>query len=143
MTLHSWGDPDFDWDSLNDAIRFIDRNLRRFRVGVRDSKEKWGQCRIYCDLGFHCLLSITHPGHMSYNGRYPKWLTYLDIYYISRVVRLLNVVVVPIHRVVYRQVYAAAVRRWPHIASEITCAADYPELLRGLHAKSTGDDTDG
>lgn len=33
---------------------------------------------------------------------------------------------------IYRRAYKLAVRKWPNLREEITCAADYSELLKGL-----------
>jgi hypothetical protein len=132
MVTHLWGDPDVDWSGISEAAYYIAHNLkRRGRITVRDYKEKFGTVRVYCDLGWYSLLSITHPGYVHYRP-YPRWLVHLDIFYLSKLVRLFNVVVVPWHKKLYRQIYAEAVEIWPHLAEEITCAADYPELLKGL-----------
>ncbi len=131
--MHTWGTEGVDWEGISDAAFFIAVNLRRFgRIGVRDWKEKWGTVRVYCDLGWHSLLSITHPGWMHY-GRYPKWLMHLDIFWLPKLIGPLNRIVVPWHKLVYRQVYKRALKRWPHLAEEILVAADWPELLEGLH----------
>ena len=127
--MHVWGDEDFDWKGLDEAIDFIHTNLVRWgRIGVRQAKEKWGCARIYCSLGWYQLHSITHPGHCF--SRYPKWLWWLDCTYGSRIVPFLfNWLVVPYHKWLYRTVYKAACNKWPHLVDEICCDADFRELL--------------
>jgi hypothetical protein len=126
--MHSWGDKGVDWDGINDAIELIDKRLRTARINIRQSKEKFGTVRVYCSLGWGCLLNITHPGYVSYR-KYPKWLVALDIFFLSKFVKLLNVFVVPIHKRVYRNAYKEAVDKYPHLKDEICCAADFVELL--------------
>ena len=125
--MHYYGE-DFDWEGLDKAINFIHNRFRRWRIPVRQSKEKFGTCRIYCSLGWYCLLNITHPGYVSYY-KYPKWLVHLDIYYLPKIVKLLNFIVLPIHKYIYRDTYYKAVKMFPHLENEICCMADYVELL--------------
>jgi|SRR6185295_3226810 len=129
--MHTWDEEDFDWKGLNEAIEYIALNLKRWgRISVRDYKEKWGTARIYCSLGWYQLHSITHPGHCY--SRYPQWLWTFDIYCLSKVVRLLNFVVLPYHKWLYRKLYSNAVKKWPLLRWEILCCADYDDLLKGL-----------
>jgi len=128
--MHSWGDKNFDWEGLDEAITMIDKKLRFWRVGILQSKEKFGTCRIYCKLGWNSLHDITHPGHAFY--RYPKWLKYIDIYGFSNIIPLLNYLVVPIHRWAYHNAYKLACEKYPHLVEEICCMADYGELIEDL-----------
>jgi len=130
MASHRWGDTDVDWDGVSLAARYIGTRLRRYRIGVAQYKEKWGQVRVYCSLGWRQVHDITHPGHAY--GRYPKWLWNLDCRLGYLIVWPLNWVVVPFHKWIYRQTYAKAVQKWPHLRDEILCAADFDELLKGL-----------
>jgi hypothetical protein len=129
--MHRWGDEGVDWQGLSDAAKFIAVNLRRWgRISVMDYKEKFGTVRVYCSLGwyqFHCLV---YPGY-AYN-QWPKWLWKLDCMYGSKVMSLLNYLIVPYHEWLYKEVYKLAVNKWPHLSEEITSAADYPELLREI-----------
>jgi hypothetical protein len=125
--MHYWGDKDFDWDGLDKAIRMIHKDLIFWRIAVTQAKEKYGTCRIYCSLGWNTLHSITHPGHCF--SRYPKWLWRLDIYVLSKIIRKLKFIVVPIHKWAYRRAYKKACDRFPHLVEEICCMADYIELL--------------
>lgn len=129
--MHDWSNDDVDWNSINDAARYIGTGLVKWgRVGVRDYKEKYGTVRVYCSLGWSQLHSITHP--QSVWSRYPQWLWSLDCRYGYLLVRPLNWIIVPFHKWLYRKMYSNAIKRWPHIRAEILNAADYDELLEGL-----------
>ena len=127
--MHCWGDKDFDWESLDKAIDFIDKNLVFWgRINVRQAKEKFGTARIYCSLGWYQLLSITHP--RSCFNRYPKWLWNLDCKYGTKIIPFLfNWFIVPYHKWLYRKIYSLACKKYPHIKNEICYCADYDKLL--------------
>lgn len=133
--MHSWGDESVDWDSINAAAEYIGTTLVRWgRVPVRDYKEKWGTVRVYTGFGWESLYTITHPRYVYYRG--PRWLwVHVHCSSWSRWIfrYLINPIVIPYHMWLYRQVYQEAVQRWPRIACEILHAADYHELLVGLH----------
>jgi len=130
--MHVWGD-DIDWDGLNFAIEYIGVNLKRWgRVAVRDYKEKFGCCRVYCSFGFNNLLNITHPGYTGY-WVYPKWLMTFDIFVLSRIIPFLfNWWLVPYQTWLYRKLYSDMVKKFPHLKEEIVRCADYDELLKGI-----------
>jgi hypothetical protein len=129
--MHDWSDDSIDWKGIGDAAYYIGANLRRWgRVGVTQTKEKFGTARVYCSFGWDQLHSITHPGHM--HGRYPKWLWSIDCLYLSRCMWLVNWAVVPFHKWLYRYFYMRALKKWPHLAGEILLGADWTELLIGL-----------
>lgn len=134
MVKHDWSDEDFDWKGLNWCVEYLDKNLRKWgRINVRQVKEKYGQLRCYCSLGWSSLFSITHPGWCSYKvAGYPKWLTTLDIFYLSRIIPYLNYIILPYHKFLYRKLYKDCVKKYPHLREEILCAADYHELLKDL-----------
>jgi hypothetical protein len=134
--FHIWGDNTFDWTGLDEAISYIDQTLRRWRVNVQQSKEKYGTARIYCSLGLEWWPQLTHPGYT--RNPWPRWLNFV-VYgsYDKRsplhwLLRSLNLVVVPFHKWLYRRTYAEAVRRWPTLRAEILACPDWPELLEGL-----------
>ncbi len=131
--IHNWGDPNVDWDGINDAAEFIGEGLRRWgRIGT-NYKEKYGTVRVYCSLGWYQMFSVTHPGYAY--SRYPNWLWHLDCMYISRLMPLINRVVVPYHEWLYTRYYGLALKKWPHLRLEILSGADYHELLGkyGVH----------
>lgn len=131
--MHDWGEDDFDWEGLNEAINYIDYVLVNYgRINVRQSKEKFGTARIYCSLGWDCFLNITHPRYVHYRP-YPNWLKTFDIFYLSRIIPYLNWFVVPYQKWIYKLAYKNAVKKHPHLKAEICCYADYRELLKGLY----------
>ena len=130
MPTHRWGDEDFDWDSLYAAIKFIGPYLKRRRVPVRDYKEKWGQLRLYCNLGYCQFHDLFFPGYV-YN-QWPKWLWRLDCHYGSRIIGVVNFFMVPLNRYWYRRAHKLAIKKWPSVRAEILGCPDWPELLKGL-----------
>lgn len=126
---HYWGEwPDQLFSQVDQAAYFIGQYCRKYgRIGVRQTKEKYGTARVYCDFGFYQLFSITHPGYAF--SRYPKWLWSLDCKYFSRVISKLNWIVVPYQIWIYRRAYELAFKKWPLIKDEIISGADYPELI--------------
>jgi hypothetical protein len=127
--MHTWGEENVDWRGIYDSSEYIGCNLRKWgRVQVTQYKEKFGTVRIYIlGLGWRSLHNITHPGHCF--SRYPKWLWSLDCKVFSKVIPLLNFIVVPFHKWLYKKLYKDMVKKYPHLKEEITCCADYKDLL--------------
>jgi hypothetical protein len=130
--MHYWGDDDFDWNGLNEAIDFITKHLRRWRMGVH-SKEKYGCADISVGFGIRSLHELIWPGYV-----WRQWprnklgdlLWHADIYWWPTLFAPLNRwVVVPLHKRAYRAAYRQATQRWPHLISEVAGSADYPDLL--------------
>lgn len=129
--MHSWGDEGVDWAGISNAAHWIGEELARWgRIGVTDTKEKYGTVRVYCHFGWHQLHSVTHPRY--HYSQYPRWLWNLDCTYLSRLMPLFNWAVIPTQKRLYRHVYRRALLRWPHLAGEILMGADWTELLVGL-----------
>jgi hypothetical protein len=129
--MHDWSDDSVDWKGIEDAAHYIGSNLRRWgRVGVSQTKEKFGTARVYCHFGWYQVHCITHPGYAY--GRYPQWLWSLDCRYFSRCMWLVNWAVIPFHKWLYRYLYKRALKKWPHLTGEILLGADWTELLLGL-----------
>lgn len=131
--MHHWGDENVDWQGISDAASYIYNYLKRWRVPVRDCKEKWGTVRVYTGLGWERGWLMNHlfkPGHMYY--RFPRWVRTVD-YWIPT--HWLNPVLIPLHQWLYTRAYGNALRKWPHLRLEILSGADYSELLRkhGVH----------
>ncbi len=129
--MHVWGDKNVDWDAIGDAASWIGGQLVTWgRVSVNTTKEKWGTVRVYCHFGWYDMHSITHPRHRF--NRYPTWLQQVDRVLISRIIKPMNLFVIPYQRWLYRNTYRRAIKRWPHIRAEILDSPDYPDLLEGL-----------
>lgn len=140
--MHNWGDPGVDWEGISDAAEYIASRLKRWRVPVRDWKEKYGTVRIYTDFGWNSIHDLTHPGHVW--TRYKRdgllWkLNYSTGF--NKIFRLLNFVVVPFHQFLYTYYYGKAIKKWPHLRSEILHGADFNELLTkfGVHQVRTSE----
>lgn len=142
--MHNWGKEGVDWKGINDAAAYIGRGLRKWRVPVRDYKEKYGTVRVYTGFGWWSIHDITHPGHAFV--RYKKdgllWkINYSPI--TMKIFGLLNKVVVPVHIYLYKVYYRKAVKKWPHLREEILIAADWTEYLTefGFHRVHTDERT--
>lgn len=128
-----WGDENVDWEGINNAAQFIhDFCVRWGRLGG-DYKEKYGTVRFYAKFGCYSLFSITHPGYVSYYSTWP-WFAKFDLRYGNKFVYYTGIQLFfnTIQPLVYRQAYKRAVKKWPHLRTEILCAADYSELLKGI-----------
>ena len=117
--------------TCGNAAWFIHRYLVRYgRISVRQSKEKYGTVRVYCSLGYWGFFSLLNPGHVYVH--WPRWLNDLDWKIGRPVMQILNKVIVPYHKFIYRKAYKKAVEKYPAIKDRILRTADYPELLEGL-----------
>lgn len=130
--MHDWGEENFDWRGLSDAIDYIAVWFRRWpRISVRQSKEKFGTARIYCSLGFDQFYTIFFPGYCWIK---PWWPNKLDhwLSYRTPLLKWVNYVAIPIHKWAYAWRYKKAVQKWPHLYNEIVSCADYGELFNGV-----------
>lgn len=125
---HNWGEEDVDWEGLNAAAEYIGEGLLKWRVDVRQWKEKFGGVRVYCSFGVSSWQQLTHPGYAWYT--WPKWTWRFQ----SRphwLFRLINLAVVPLHKWLYARYYRHAVEKWPHLWCEILASADWGKLFEG------------
>jgi hypothetical protein len=131
--MHNWGDPNVDWDGINDAARFIGVWLKKYaRMEVRDYKEKYGTVRVYCSFGWQQIHSILYPGYVWIHKWWPHRLDMWFSYDTPFLKWLNRYIVVPIHVRLYRWRYQQAIKKWPHLREEILCCADWDEVLKGL-----------
>jgi len=126
--MHRWGE-DADWEGINNAAEFIGEGLLRWRVNVRQYKEKFGTVRVYCTLGIQWWPQLTNPGY--YHNPWPKW-TWRFQDRPRWLLRLVNAMIRPVHSLLYTYYYTQAVKRWPHLRQEIVSCADYEYLIRAL-----------
>ena len=127
--MHDWGGDFKNFYEVGQAADEIGEFCRRWgRIGVRQTKEKYGTARVYCSLGWYQLHCITHPGHCY--SRYPKWLWKFDINYLSKIIR--RIPIIRYHKFIYRLAYKRALRKYPFIRDEIIYGADWSEFLEGL-----------
>ena len=138
--MHIWGDENVDWKGIEDAAEFIHAELiRRARINVSQSKEKYGTVRVYCYLGWSSFHSLCYPGYCSSQWLkwYTRWLWYLDCVVGYRFFNLFQNRIIKWHSRVYRQVYVEAVAKWPHLRDEILVMADFQELVDGIAGYNT------
>jgi hypothetical protein len=127
--MHYYGDKGVDWEGIEAAAAFIGEGLRKWRVQVRQYKEKFGTVRVYCHFGISGIHDLFYPGWAYY--QWPRWTRSLSDrpYWLYRA---LNLLIYPIHFRVYSYYYRKAVERWPHLRKEILSNADHEELLQDL-----------
>ena len=113
------------------AAYFIHEYLVRYgRISVRQSKEKYGTVRVYCSLGYWGFYGLFYPGRVWIH--WPRWLNDLDWKIGRPVMQVLNKVIVPYHKFIYRRAYKKAIEKYPHIKKRILGTADFSNLLEGL-----------
>lgn len=128
--MHSWGEDNVDFEGINDAAEYIYMYLKRWKVPVRDYKEKYGTVRVYTGLQWErgwLFMHLLKPNHVYY--RFPRWVRTVD-YWIP--CHWLNPLIRPFYCWLYRRAYRNAIRKWPHLKKEILSGCDYWELLKGL-----------
>jgi hypothetical protein len=106
--------------------------LRKFRVPVRDCKEKYGTVRVYTGLGWTSIHSIFYPGYVY--SQFPQWLWTFDVYYGDKLLYYsgLSWLSYKVHAWAYRKAYKNAIDKYPEIRDNILNSADYKELLKEL-----------
>ena len=122
MSSHLWGDPDFDWKALDEAMDYIDKNSRRWaRFGVW-LKEKYGTMRVSTTCAYWGewpIHNFVKPGHVSY--RWPRWIfLYVDRPLGKLVTKIrLRSLVNRYQTWVFKIVWKRAAKKWPQVAEEI------------------------
>ena len=129
--MHTYGNwPDEYFNQVDDAADQIGRYMARWgRICVLQTKEKFGTVRVYCHLGFSSFHEVIWPRHCWIH----KWWPYrLDLTLSRRIMTVVNKIILPYQRFIYRRAYSQAVNKYPHLKNEIMCVADYGELLEGV-----------
>jgi hypothetical protein len=133
--MHYWGEwPDDLFAQVEQAALEIGEFCRRWgRIQVTQTKEKCGTARVYCHFGCRDLHSFFYPGYVWVGG--PAWLFKLLGKALGYSImtfplfRPLSGLVLRWQRVVYRNAYRRALRRYPQIRNEILHGADFKEFL--------------
>lgn len=123
MASHLWGDEDFDWKALDEAMDYLYTNCRRYaRLGLW-IKEKYGTMRVSTTCAFFTfdgpIHHIFYPGHAFY--RWPKWFrTYIDWPIGSfldkiKVLKLLQWYQLKVLKFFWKR----AAKKWPQVSEEI------------------------
>ena len=129
MTYHIWGDPDVDWDALNNACHYLEQQCRRWaRMGVW-TKEKYGTMRVSTTCAYFTRYDFIHhifyPGYVRYV--WPSWFrTYIDwpvgcMLDKLGIIRLIN----KYQTAVLKYFWKRAAAKWPHISDEILDEFDW------------------
>lgn len=122
---------DYDYKSLDEVASFIGQGLLKWKVPVSQYKEKWGTVRVYLSFGWHSIHDITHSGYAYTQYKRDSFLFNLNYNNnFNQIFRLVNLIVVPFHIMLYKYYYKKAARKWPHLKDEIINFSDYPELLK-------------
>lgn len=125
--MHHWSGNFRYFRHVGEAAFEIGEFCRRWgRINVSQTKEKFGEARVYCGFGWDSFHSITHPGHMYI--RYPDWLAKINSLCWTRpgrfIFRLINRVIVPYHKFIYSLAYNRAFKKYFYITDEIYYGAD-------------------
>jgi hypothetical protein len=136
--MHHWGDENVDWGGIGECCDYFHKMSRRYgRLGGQ-IKEKYGTVRFYATFGYLSLHTLLYPGYVS--SQFPKWLWRADIYYIGPFLRFFfEKIFVKWQIFIYSRMYQTAIKKWPHLRKEILCAADHPELIKGVTKKVDND----
>lgn len=118
------------YQELENIAHDIGTKLARYgRIGVRQTKEKYGSVRVYCGFGVDSLHSLLYPRRAYKHSEYPDWLWSVDMKYISQAAPLINALLIPYQEVVYKLVYRLAIIKHPDQINAIVSGADYSELI--------------
>jgi hypothetical protein len=137
---HYWGDEDFDWDSLNKAIRFVTDTCRKYgRLGMH-SKEKYGTFRDHVYPYDGTLHSLVYPAYVY--KQWSKFATYTLDYGIFK--RFsdnsgLTWLIIRWQRLVYNYAIQTVCKRYPHLVDELVVMLDhYAWVTPGIFGKTDG-----
>jgi hypothetical protein len=125
--MHDWSDDKVDWNGISDACHYIGHGLTFWgRIHVSQVKEKFGTVRVYCSFGWDSVYGIWRPNRIWV----PTWWPWsLDLTISNWIMPLLNKLIIPYQKQIYRLYYKRAVKKWPHLYDEIVSCADFGELF--------------
>jgi hypothetical protein len=123
--MHSYGDGFQYFMEVHDAAFEIGEFCRKWgRICVTQTKEKYGESRIYCHFGIEQYNDIFYPGYVWIKS--PRW------FFSREFPSSLSNLIVPWQYFIYRLAYKRTIKKYPYICQEILGGADYPELLENL-----------
>jgi hypothetical protein len=129
--MHIWGDGFLYFSDVEKAAEEIGVFCARWgRIGVMQTKEKYGTARVYCHFGVWGFHSLILPRY-AYN-QWPKWLWNLDCDIGTKILSPFNKILIPYQKWIYLLAYKKAIKKYPHIREEILNGADWHELLENL-----------
>ncbi len=118
---HKWGE-DFDWDALNEACSYLEKNCRRWaRMGIW-TKEKYGTMRVSTTcawFGMEPFQNVFYPGYV--RAMFPRWFRkYIDLPLGTLLSKLRITRFIQWYQYsVLKYFWKKAAKKWPHIAEEI------------------------
>lgn len=136
--MHSWGSwPDKYFNQVENAAEEIGTFIARWgRMGVMQTKEKFGTVRVYCHFGFDCIHGLIWPRHC---WIHKLWPYKIDLLMSSLLGRILNIILIPYQKFIYRLAYKRAVKKYPHLREEIFSCVDFGEVLEGVEGYKHSD----
>ena len=129
--MHTYGKwPDKYFGQIEDAAYEIGTFIVRWgRMGVMQTKEKFGTVRVYCSFGFDCIHGLIWPRHCWIHKLWP----YRFDLWISRFLQpVINPILIFLQKKIYRLAYKRAVKKYPHLWKEILVMADFGPMLDGI-----------
>lgn len=126
MTHHEWGDKDFDWKGLDEALNLLDGYLRKYGRMTVSVKEKYGTARVSCyfhyePMDFLCR-RLRRGIFRTISLKIAGWSIYQNT--IGALIRSYQIFI-------YNRAYQKAVRKYPHLKHELFCDIDHPEFVKG------------
>lgn len=129
--MHYYGEwSDRHFTRVDEIAAEIGRFISKWgRMRVLQVKEKFGTVRVYCSFGWDCFHSLVWPRHCWIHR---KWPYGLDLAVSEWVLPVLNKLLFPYQRFIYRMAYRRAVKKYPYLRDEILCCADHGKELQGV-----------
>ena len=137
MPTHYWGDKDFDWKGLQEAIDYIHEYCVKYGSIEIFSKEKWGNADIYAGFWTGSILELLYARQWHWTIRKsPDWLRDIDFKFadLMSFLKITNLVHKYQHYI-YRKAYDNALTKWPSLKKEIVGGMAHWELLESVMVK--------
>lgn len=129
--MHSWGGPFPYFAEVGEAADEIGDFCAKWgRIGVRQTKEKYGTARVYCSFGAWGFHSLIYPKYVY--SQFPDWLWKLDCRIGTKILSPFQKVIIKYQIFIYKLAYKKALEKYPFIKDEILGGADWHELLTHL-----------
>ncbi len=128
--IHLWGDKDFNWELLDEAINFLCEELYINGNIECYGKEKYGQARIHVDWWDGCLYSLFNLQRVK---KYSKIHTF-EWKYLSPIwYKLFGSFIRKRQERAYFKAYEATCFKYPDLIEEFLATAQEPHLLMDLY----------
>jgi hypothetical protein len=133
MPHHEWGDNNFDWDALNDSIRYCMNFWKKWgRIGTH-GKEKYGTFRDYIYLWDGSIYQLFYPGYVYVKrGFWHFWYFKIDHRFCMKFFKytgLLKLVLL-YQAQIYNYAIQKMCKKYPHIVDELVSDLDGYEMVK-------------